>query len=343
MRARQPPVPERVVFASLPLGVMMYAQSIGMAREDVWSIAGLTEIDDPDALVDYESLPRLWEALIERYPGRPVGLEYAGFAPITALGIVGYAIAKAPDFRHALGVYVRFCRLVDPWLRVTLEPQGDLHRMAMDHEPRVVAMAEPIEMMLAGLYRFGRELNADIGIPTEVYFRHAQRHDDDVYRAVFGGVLPRFDAPYTGATFETRVLDLPIAGGDAREAAYLTKHAEVLLRDLAPAPATDPIDARARVEIDRQLLDGGADQQTVARALGMSVRSLQRALQSAGTSFSDQLDEVRRTRALAMLSRRGMSVAEVAFALGYSDPRAFYRSFRRWTGFTPREYRDSLA
>lgn len=331
----------RVVFASLPLGVIAFAQTLGVARDEALAIAGLRadEIAEPDALVDYEALPRLWGGLIERFPGEPLGLRYARLVSITTLGVVGYAIGKGPDFRAALDVYCRFCRLVDPFLQIALESDGELHRIVLDHESRVVAMAEPIEMMIAGLYRLGLGLNPEIGKPAEVCFRHAQRHDDAVYREAFEGVLPRFDAPYTGAAFETAVLDLPIAGGDAREAAYLTRYAEALLQELATPSASAPIDARVRAEIDAHLLEGVGEHR-VARALGMSVRSLQRALQAEGTSFSEQLDAVRRTRALAMLSRRDVSVAEVAFALGYSDPRAFYRSFKRWTGKTPREFRS---
>lgn len=330
----------RQVFASLPLGVIVFAQTLGVSRDEALGIAGLRaeELADPDALVDYEALPRLWRGLIDRFPAEPLGLRYSRLVSITSLGVVGYAIGKAPDFRAALDVYCRFCRLVDPHLRIAIEPKGELHRLVLDHEPRVVEMGEPVEMMIAGLYRLGLGLNPAIGKPAQVCFRHAQRHDAAVYREAFEGVLPRFEAGWTGAAFETAVLDLPIAGGDRREAKYLARYAEALLRQLAPAPESDPIEARVRVVIEAGLMDGVGETE-VARALGMSVRSLQRALQATGTSFSEQLDAVRRTRALVLLSRRDLSVAEIAFALGYADPRAFYRSFKRWTGKTPREYR----
>ena len=322
----------------------MFAQTLGVSREDALAIAGLRaeELVDPDALVDYEALPRLWAGLIERFPSEPLGLRYSRLVAIGSLGIVGYAIGKAPDFRAALDVYSRFCRLVDPCLHIVLEPQGGLHRIVFEHEPRVVAMGEPVEMMIAGLYRLGLGLNPAIGKPAEVCFRHPQRHADAVYRQAFEGVLPHFGAAYSGAAFDSSVLDLPIAGGDAREAAYLARYAEALLQQREPAEDSGPIDARVRAEIDARLL-AGAVEHDVARALGMSVRSLQRALQGAGTSFSDQLDAVRRTRALALLRRRELSVAEVAFALGYADPRAFYRSFKRWTGQTPQKYRASAS
>ncbi|KYG02036.1 hypothetical protein BE18_44415 [Sorangium cellulosum] len=71
----------------------------------------------------------------------------------------------------------------------------------------------------------------------------------------------------------------------------------------------------------------------------MSTRSLQRALKDLGTSFTAQLDEARRGKAIELLRRRDLALQEIAFLLGYGEPRHFYRSFRRWTGTTPGEYR----
>jgi AraC-like DNA-binding protein len=81
--------------------------------------------------------------------------------------------------------------------------------------------------------------------------------------------------------------------------------------------------------------------ETVARALAVSRRTLSRRLADEGTSFRHILDDVRRDFACALLQDRGLSVADVAFFLEYSEPAAFNRSFRRWTGQTPRAFRRS--
>jgi AraC-like DNA-binding protein len=66
---------------------------------------------------------------------------------------------------------------------------------------------------------------------------------------------------------------------------------------------------------------------------------LSRRLAEEKTSFRELLDEVRSEFARALLMDRSLSVADVAFFLNYSEPAAFHRSFRRWTGQTPSEYR----
>lgn len=77
---------------------------------------------------------------------------------------------------------------------------------------------------------------------------------------------------------------------------------------------------------------------SVARALGMNVRTLQRRLGELGTSFREVRDEHRRDTALASLGRDGTPINEVSSLLGYSDPAHFARAFRRWTGLSPSEY-----
>jgi AraC-like DNA-binding protein len=79
----------------------------------------------------------------------------------------------------------------------------------------------------------------------------------------------------------------------------------------------------------------------VARAVAVSRRTLSRRVADEGTSFRHILDDVRREFACAFLQDRSLSIADVAFFLEYSEPAAFNRSFRRWTGCAPSEFRNA--
>jgi AraC-like DNA-binding protein len=71
----------------------------------------------------------------------------------------------------------------------------------------------------------------------------------------------------------------------------------------------------------------------------MSVRTLKRKLAEEGTSYSDLTDQVQLGRAVS-LRRSVLTVDEIADRLGYSDAANFTRAFRRWTGKSPRAYRN---
>jgi AraC-like DNA-binding protein len=62
---------------------------------------------------------------------------------------------------------------------------------------------------------------------------------------------------------------------------------------------------------------------------------LQRRLRESGTSHQEILEEARRRLASELMERSDVAIAEVAYLLGYSDPSAFHRAFKRWTGSTP--------
>jgi AraC-like DNA-binding protein len=77
----------------------------------------------------------------------------------------------------------------------------------------------------------------------------------------------------------------------------------------------------------------------VARDLGMSARTLQRRLSAVGSSYQQVLDSSRRETAERCLTGSSLSVAEIAYMLGFSEPAAFHRAFKRWTGMTPQAVR----
>lgn len=327
------------VFASVPLLLFAFAQSQGLTREELFAIAGIAPdaLDDPDRLVDYEILVRVWEALLARFPGEPLGLRYLSIVRLEALGVVGYAMQNARDGRQALAFWERFSRLADPHLRIAVERGDGVHRLIFAHEPRVTAMVEPLEMMVLGAVRVAGGLVAREVRPEAICFRHAPRHPRARYAEVVDGVPIQFEAAFDGLVFSSDLLDLPIATADPRIAGYLARHAEALLEQVDDVAA--PLDARVRRAIDERLLNDEARPDLVARALGTSVRSLQRGLRALGTSFSSELDRARRERACVLLRRPELTVAEIAFMLGYAEPRVFHRSFRRWTGRTPTAFR----
>lgn len=79
--------------------------------------------------------------------------------------------------------------------------------------------------------------------------------------------------------------------------------------------------------------------ETIARNLTMSVQNLQRELQAEGTSYQQILDDTRQELARRYLKKLDIPIYDVAFLLGFSEPSAFHRAFKRWTGKTPKVYR----
>jgi AraC-like DNA-binding protein len=81
----------------------------------------------------------------------------------------------------------------------------------------------------------------------------------------------------------------------------------------------------------------------VASILHLPPRTLQRRLAAEGTSLHKEIDRIRKTMAIAHLRGHSAPIGDVAFLLGYTEPSAFFRAFKRWTGTTPHHFRSRAA
>ncbi|MCZ8018562.1 helix-turn-helix transcriptional regulator [Novosphingobium sp.] len=113
------------------------------------------------------------------------------------------------------------------------------------------------------------------------------------------------------------------------------------MTDCFPLPrdtARHDLIATVRVLLEMLMPMGEASLGSVARALGMHPRTLQRRLHAHGLSLSDLLDQQRRDLAERIVLERRMSLTELALTLGYSEQSAFNHAFERWFGEAPRRW-----
>ena len=96
---------------------------------------------------------------------------------------------------------------------------------------------------------------------------------------------------------------------------------------------------RAREALSEELQAGNVTAHGLAARLKVSVRTLHRNLAAERTSYRRVLDQLRLDIAERHLTDDRMSVAEVAFLVGFSELSAFHRAFKRWTGCTPAAFR----
>ncbi len=169
--------------------------------------------------------------------------------------------------------------------------------------------------------------------------RNAERYSGPAEYKSFLASDVEFGADADEIVFPEQVASLPIVGADN----YLNK----LLRQYADEALADRPEVRGgvRADVERvipQLLPHGkANTSEVARQLGLSSRTLSRALSAEGVTFGKILEEERAAIARRYLKDRELPISEIAWLLGYREISSFTNAFKRWSGMNPREFRSS--
>lgn len=170
--------------------------------------------------------------------------------------------------------------------------------------------------------------------PRIVRFRHAAPADRREHDALFACPLVFF-SPHTELELDDEVLDAPLAHANE---AYCTIFEEQVERTLASLPPHEGARDAVRTIAKAALAAGTCSISQTAKALRMSVRTMQRRLREEGTTFEKLIDGLRKEMAHAYLDQN-IGIQEIAILLGYADVTAFHHAFKRWTGTSPNEFR----
>ena len=161
----------------------------------------------------------------------------------------------------------------------------------------------------------------------------APPHSD--YPSVFG-LAPDFDAPAASIAMDSSFLDAPVVRDEEELVEFLRNLPGALLFRQDYHPSTS---SRVRRMIERRSSPDLLTVGDVARPLNVSAQHLRRLLRDEGTTFREIKEDVLRDAAIAALARGRETVDELSDRLGFSEPSAFRRAFRRWTGSPPGAYR----
>ena len=256
--------------------------------------------------------------------------------------MIEYAVRSSASLGSGLERFARYgCLVSDRVAARTEANESGLQLIIRDVGSSALHPARA-EFALALALKLARDVTGVPIVPLQVAFAH-QRPDDDSEHRRFFRVPVRFA---TGAnTMIVSAIDVarPLPGADAALSAIVRRRLDQVLPRGAVLPTSASLSARVRRMLVEDLGQTTLTADSVARALALSRRTLTRRLGEEGTSFRAILDDVRAELSRALLQDRSLSIADVAFFLQYSEPAAFHRSFRRWTGQTPQHYRSLKA
>jgi AraC-like DNA-binding protein len=315
---------------------------------------------DPAALatdagteVPAQAYSRLYRAVMTALQDATFGLRReVGMNP-GAFRMMCYCLLSCADLGRAIRRMVEFHRVFfgGQLTMVLLTDGGGAARFEMHIAPeaRLTASAEPGAMMSAVeaafcLSMWHRFFGWLIGHPLpleRVELTGRKPRNLDRYRKLFNCTLA-FDAAVPAFRFPAEYLGYRLVHNEDSLREFLRTAPYPLLVMPADAGRLSLVD-QVRALIGHDFSRGFPSFERITELLHMSAPTLRRRLKREGTTFQELKDNCRRDASIAYLDRPELSINDVAILMGFTDPSAFYRSFKKWTGRTPGEYRSCNA
>jgi AraC-like DNA-binding protein len=343
-------MPEPTIAAGFVRGLMEFAVSKGATRTALERRSGLVarELADPDARIPLARYMALVRAGKELSGDPALALHFAETSDISHLSIMGLVAPSAATLTEAFALLNRYTRLgVDVEStapeRFQLAP-GDDGVWIIDTRANPNEFFELTEGTFVrfvsniGLLLRSRGLALDAPVAKLVHVTHA----DPGYRAEYERIFRApviFDSDKNALLLSETVLDLRTPEAPEYGVRVMSQRADALLESLADRTT------RGRVEhlLTPLLATRNIRMDAIAEKLGCTRSTLLRQLKAEGVTFEQVVDELRHKMALHLLTAEKASVKEAAHLVGFSEPAAFSRAFKRWTGMTPRAARSSAS
>lgn len=306
---------------------------------------GLSEklLDNPDRLISWQAICFLMELSAKKLNRPSFGLEWALSVPdhFPNVGPTVLIAQFVDNFREWIESSMRYWRYHTNAFALHFldDSESDQVTFRFEYDSDALPSRQQVEYMFGNNVRMARiVLSAPDDNPSLIRFRHSRPSDTSLHELIFRCPI-EFDAPHNEFLFERRLLSYRTNGSLKYFKWFLDRYIRSRIRRL---PIYDQTMTTMVASAIRSMLGSGlCSSEFVANSLGMSNRKLQRLLSHEATSFSQILDDVRRATAIEILLESDVPISRIAGLLDYSAIAPLTAAFRRWTGVSPRAFRNS--
>lgn len=318
-----------VYLASLSVDIDSFLCSIGVDPDSVKS---------PDARIPVDLYLRIQDGAADYVHDPYFGLHMGEFAEAGSWSILGYVMMNCKNLGQAFEKSGKYSRIIGNMIEGRAELGFKKVRFIVFTPPHTPKMSRHCyESTLSSSVHMMRMLAGVQVNPLEVTFIYPKPESTAEYERVFCCPV-KFGQKDNSMTLDWSVGALPIRMANPDLLEHFEKYAQDLLAEMGRKDEH----TRAVTRIILSHLDDEAlSINKIAREMSVSVRTLQKRLEDEGVVFSDLLRDIRQRLAQKYL-REDYSVEQITYLLGFSEPSVFRKAFKKWSGVTPREYREGI-
>ena len=319
--------------------LIAWVESRNVNAAPIRRLFGRTRLEDPDIRVSEVATETAWRLAATLTRDEALGIHLAESLPRGALDLVEYALRSSPSLEKGLDRLARYGRLLSDRVAVRTHRKGASLLFLVHDTANTPLHPARTEFALAVALKLARDCTGADITPVRVSFAHPAPDDIAEHRRFFHERV-RFSAGSSAMSLSASDASRPMREADAPLAGIIRRRLENALGD-RDRSSVGVMSARVRRILVERLGQSVLTLDAVAKTLAVSRRTLTRRLAEEHESFRHILDNVRSDFARALLQDRSLSIADIGFFLQYSEPAAFHRSFRRWTGRTPQAFREA--
>ena len=314
--------------------------SYGLDSQKIFLDAGidLQEVKKPNARIPTSLMIQVWQQAVIKSGDPYIALRVAKFFQPSAFSALGMALAASRHVHDALHRASRYSQIVSDGSHSAIEETDISAALVVTARAPLTAPTNPlgIEALFSSMFNVLNTISGGTLKARELHYQHQFDGDLKPYEDFFGCKI-FFSSSVNKLAFDKADIfeEQPFANSaltctlDEWIEEHLSKFKENLLS------------TRVKKFILKNLAYGEVDQIHVAKEMALSPRMLQRRLKEEGTSYTELLDNCRHKLAVKLISHNKLALSEVTYILGFSDQSNFSRAFKRWTGTSPHQYRDS--
>lgn len=251
--------------------------------------------------------------------------------------ILGFVLINCRNIDEAIEKYCSYQKIYDETCHLEFNVYDDLALLKIKFINEVFDLDRQMaDFRIAGILKYFKVLSGKNIKLKEAHFRHAAPGDLSEYNRIFGCPL-KFNSDINGIVFNKLLVEYPTLQPNNN----LLLIFEQLSRKIIEKNSKHDSYTYNVKRIIIKSLDGNAPTiEEVSKTLQIGMRSLQSKLKAEKTTFSKILDQVRRDIAFEYLKDINITISEISYLLGFSEPSVFHRCFKRWSSHTPKSYRE---
>jgi AraC-like DNA-binding protein len=269
----------------------------------------------------------------DAYFGLHQGEEMVGFS-----NILGHILVNCQTLGEALEKLLKFHKILYEGCDIIVGMEGEyLVTEYAFHEQKFNNDKQLADYWMSCSYSYAKQLTGKQIDLIEVRFKHDAPTDISEYNRIFNCKL-EFGSSMNALVGDSEISNIPIREPNKKLLSVFEKYAkEVLSKQTEKSTYTKKVGSW----ITKMLGEKVPQINMIASKLSISTRSLQIKLKKEGTTYSEILDQIRKETASYYLKSENISIAEISYLLGFSEPSVFHRTFKRWTNHSPGEYRKT--